>query len=161
METVEYAAKMAFQKGVKVVLNPAPAQAFSSDLFKHLYMITPNKTEAEILSGIKVTDWDSAKKAADIIRDKGVDIVVITLGSEGALVKEGDQYHEITAEKVEAVDTTAAGDTFSGTLCVGLSEGMSMVDAVKMSCKASAIAVTRMGAQASIPYRKEIDITYK
>ncbi|GHT69591.1 ribokinase [Bacteroidia bacterium] len=157
METVEYAAKIAFNKGVKVILNPAPAQTLSSTLFKYLYMITPNKTEAEILSGVKVTDWDSAKKAADAISEKGVNIVVVTLGSTGALVKEGDQYHEIAAEKVEAVDTTAAGDTFSGTLCVGLSEGMNMVDAVKLACKASAITVTRLGAQSSIPYRKEIN----
>jgi ribokinase len=156
METVEYAAKIAFQKSVKVILNPAPAQTLSSELFKYLYMITPNKTEAEMLSGVKVTDWGSAKKAADKISEKGVDIVVVTLGSVGVLVKEGSQYHEIAVEKVEAVDTTAAGDTFNGTLCVGLSEGMTVVDAVKLACKASAIAVTRMGAQSSIPYRKEI-----
>jgi ribokinase len=156
METVEYAAKIAFDKGVKVILNPAPAQTLSSELFKYLYMITPNKTEAEMLSGVKVTDWDSAKKAADKISEKGVDIVVVTLGSVGVLVKEGSQYHEIAVEKVEAVDTTAAGDTFNGTLCVGLSEGMTVVDTVKLACKASAIAVTRMGAQSSIPYRKEI-----
>jgi ribokinase len=156
METVEYAAKIAFDKGVKVILNPAPAQPLSSELFKYLYMITPNKTEAEMLSGVKVTDWASAKKAADKISEKGVNIVVVTLGSVGVLVKEESQYHEIAVEKVEAVDTTAAGDTFNGTLCVGLSEGMNIVDAVKLACKASAIAVTRMGAQASIPYRKEI-----
>ncbi|GHT61684.1 ribokinase [Bacteroidia bacterium] len=156
METVVYAAKIAFQKGVKVILNPAPAHPLSSELFKYLYMITPNKTEAEILSGMKVTDWDSAKKAADAISKKGVDIVVVTLGSVGVLVKEGSQYHEIAVEKVEAVDTTAAGDTFNGTLCVGLSEGLTVVEAVKLACKASAIAVTRLGAQSSIPYRKEI-----
>jgi ribokinase len=157
METVEYAAKIAFDQGVKVILNPAPAQSLSTTLFKYLYIITPNKTEAEILSGVKVTDWDSAKKAADAISEKGVDIVVITLGSKGVLVKEGKVYHEINAEKVEAVDTTAAGDTFSGALCVGLSEGLNIVEAVKMACKAAAITVTRMGAQASIPYRKELN----
>jgi ribokinase len=156
METVVYAAKIAFDKGVKVILNPAPAQALSSELFKYLYMVTPNKTEAEILSGVKVNDWTSAKEAADKISEKGVDIVVVTLGSVGALVKEGNQYHEVAVKKVEAVDTTAAGDTFSGTLCVGLSEGLTVVEAVNFACKASAIAVTRMGAQASIPYRKEI-----
>ncbi|MDR0697713.1 MAG: ribokinase [Tannerella sp.] len=156
METVEYAAKMAAARGVKVILNPAPAQLLSSELFKNLYIITPNKTEAEILSGVEVTDWKSAKTASDIISAKGVDLVVITLGSKGAFIKEGNQYYEIDAEKVEAVDTTAAGDTFCGTLCVGLSEGMNIVDAVKMACKASAITVTRMGAQASIPFRYEI-----
>jgi ribokinase len=157
METVEYAAEIANAKGVKVILNPAPAQALSEKLFKYLYIVTPNKTEAELLTGIKVEDWQSARKASDCISDKGVDIVIITLGSKGAFVKESGQYYEIEAEKVKAVDTTAAGDTFSGALCVGLSKGMSVVDAVKMACKASAITVTRMGAQASIPYRKEVE----
>ena len=156
METVEYAAKIAADKGVKVVLNPAPAQALSNSLLKNLYMIIPNKTEAELLTGVKVTDWDSARTAADMIGDKGVNIVVITLGSKGAFVKEGGQYYEIEAEKVNAIDTVAAGDTFCGTLCVGLSEGMSIVEAVKLACRAAAVTVTRMGAQASIPYRNEI-----
>ena len=156
METVEYAAKIACAKGVKVILNPAPAQALSDNLLKCLYMLIPNKTETEMLSGLKVTDWESAEKAADVISGKGVDIVVITLGSQGALVKDGKQYHRIEAEPVEAVDTTAAGDTFCGALCVGLSEGMSVPDSIRLACKAAAISVTRMGAQASTPYRKEI-----
>ncbi|MDR0697964.1 MAG: ribokinase [Tannerella sp.] len=156
VKTVEYAAEIAFRKGIKVILNPAPAQALTNRLLKSLHIITPNKTEAEMLSGVKVTDWISAKAASDAISDKGVDIVVLTLGSLGALIKEGKQYHRIEAEKVTAVDTTAAGDTFCGALSVGLSEGMNIVDAVKMACKAAAITVTRMGAQASIPYRAEI-----
>jgi ribokinase len=157
IETVEYAAGIASQKEVKVILNPAPAQFLSSRLLQHLYIITPNKTEAEILSGIQVNDWESAGQAADCISEKGVDIVIITMGADGALIKEGNQYHRIASEKVKAIDTTAAGDTFNGTLCVGLSEGLNIVDAVKMACKASAIAVTRMGAQSSIPYRKELE----
>jgi ribokinase len=156
METVEYAVKIAASKGVKVILNPAPAQGLSSELLKNIYIITPNKTEAELLTGVKVSDWSSAKKAADRISAKGVNIVVITLGSKGAFIKEGNQYYEIEAEKVNAIDTVAAGDTFCGTLSVGLSEGMNVVEAVKFACKASAITVTRMGAQSSIPYRKEI-----
>jgi ribokinase len=156
METVEYAAEIAAAKNVKVILNPAPAQGLSSNLLKNIDIITPNKTEAELLTGIKVSDWASAKKAADMISAKGVNIVVITLGSKGALIKEKNQYHKIDAEKVNAIDTVAAGDTFCGTLCVGLSEGMTVIEAVKLACKASAITVTRMGAQSSIPYRKEI-----
>jgi ribokinase len=156
METVEYAAGIAFNKGVKVILNPAPAQFLSNTLLQCLYIITPNRSEAEILSGIKVTNWESAQAAANHISKKGVDIVVVTLGSQGALIKEGSQYHRVDAEKVQAVDTTAAGDTFCGTLSVGLSEGMSIVDAVKLACKASAITVTRMGAQTSIPFRREV-----
>lgn len=156
METVEYAAEIAAAKGVKVILNPAPAQVLSSNLLKNLYIITPNKSEAELLTGIKVTDSDSARNAADIISSKGINTVVITLGSKGAFIKEGDQYYEIEAEKVQAIDTVAAGDTFCGTLCVGLSEGMTVVEAVKLACKASAITVMRMGAQSSIPYRSEV-----
>lgn len=156
METVEYAAEIAAKNGVKVALNPAPAQALSNELLNRLYIITPNKNEAEILSGVKVTDWESARRAADRISEKGVEIVVITLGGLGALVKESNHYHRIEAEKVEAVDTTAAGDTFCGTLCVGLSEGKSIVEAVQLACKAAAITVTRMGAQASLPHRHEL-----
>lgn len=156
METVEYAAEIAAEKGVKVALNPAPAQTLSNELLNRLYIITPNKNEAEILSGVKVTDWESARRAADRISEKGVEIVVITLGGLGALVKEGSHYHRVEAEKVDAVDTTAAGDTFCGTLCVGLSEGRSIVEAVQLACKAAAITVTRMGAQAALPYRHEL-----
>jgi len=157
IETVEYAAGIASQNQVQVILNPAPAQSLSDWLLQHLYIITPNKTEAERLTGIKVNDWESAQSAADCLSEKGVEIVIITLGAEGALVKEENQYHRIASEKVKAVDTTAAGDTFNGALCVGLSEGLSVVEAVKMACKASAIAVTRLGAQSSIPHRKELE----
>jgi ribokinase len=156
IETVEYVAEMASKKEIKVILNPAPAQALSEQLLKNLYIIIPNKSEAEILSGIKVTDVKSARKAAAIISAKGVDIVVITLGSQGALIKEHDEYHFVEAYKVETIDTTAAGDTFCGSVCVGLSEGKSILDSVKMAARAAALTVTRMGAQGSIPYRSEL-----
>jgi ribokinase len=156
IETVEYVAEKASKKGIKVILNPAPARALSDNLLKNLYIIIPNKSEAEILSGIKVSDIDSAKQAADIISAKGVDIVVITLGSQGALIKEYGEYLFVEAFKVDALDTTAAGDTFCGAFCVGLSEGRSIPEAVKLAARAAAITVTRMGAQASIPYRSEL-----
>jgi ribokinase len=156
LETVEYVAELANKKGIKVILNPAPARALSEQLLKNIYIIIPNKTEAEILSGIKVTDIESARKAADIISAKGVDIVVVTLGSLGALIKEHDEYHFVEAYKVDTVDTTAAGDAFCGTVCVGLSEGKSILDSVKLAAKAAALTVTRMGAQGSIPFRSEL-----
>jgi len=156
IETVEYAVKIAFEKGVKVVLNPAPARSLSTNLLKSIDIITPNKNEAELLTGNHVRDSASARKAADSLHEKGVKTVIITLGSKGALIRENGEYHEIKAQKVKAVDTTAAGDTFCGTLCVGLSEGMTIVEAVKLACKACAITVTRMGAQASIPFRRDI-----
>jgi ribokinase len=158
MDTVEYAARMAHEKGIKVVLNPAPAAFLSNELLKCLYAVIPNKTEAEMLSGIKVSDLETAKQAADIIAAKGVDKVVITLGSKGALIKDGQHYSFVSADLVEAVDTTAAGDTFCGAFCVGISEGLSIEDAVKMATKAAGITVTREGAQAAIPYRKEIQL---
>jgi len=156
IETVEYAAKIASEKGVRVVLNPAPAAFLSNDLLKCLYAIVPNKTEAEMLSGIKVTDWQTARQAADVIGNKGVEIVVVTLGSKGALIKDGLTYHEIPVGKIQAVDTTAAGDTFCGALCVALSEGMQIVNAVEFANKAAGISVTREGAQCSIPYKAEV-----
>lgn len=157
METVEYAARTGKEQGLKVILNPAPARALPEKLLQNLYMIIPNETEAEILSGIKVTDWESARKAADIISAKGVDTVVITMGSKGALIKEKGQYHEVPVPKVKPIDTTAAGDTFCGALCVALSEDKSVIDAVKFANKCASISVTRMGAQSSLPHREEID----
>lgn len=109
-----------------------------------------------MLSGVKVTDWTSARKAADIISDKGVDNVVITMGAQGAFVKEKDQYFTVDATKVIAIDTTAAGDSFSGAFCVGLAEGKSIQEAVKTATRVAAITVTRMGAQSSIPFRNEL-----
>jgi ribokinase len=158
METVEYAASLAYKKGIKVVLNPAPASFLSTGLLECLYAIVPNKTEAEMLSGIKVSDQDSAKQAADIISSKGVDIVVITLGSAGAFIKDGNNYYNVPVEKIKAVDTTAAGDTFCGALCVAISEGLSIEEAVKFANKASGFTVMREGAQSAIPYRKELGI---
>ncbi|MDR0574544.1 MAG: ribokinase [Tannerella sp.] len=160
METAEYVAKIALKKGIKIVLNPSPIQVISKELLQSVQIIIPNKTEAEWLTGINVYNWDSARKAADCIHEKGVETVIITLGSKGALVRENGRYYEVAAEKVKAVDTTAAGDTFCGVFCVGLTENMSTVDAAKMACKAAAIAVTRSGMQQSIPYREELSFEY-
>lgn len=157
LNTVEYISEMAENKGIKVILNPAPAQSLPSYLLKRLYILTPNKTEAELLTGIRVTDWESAKKAADLINGKGVENVIITLGADGALLKDNSGYYMIETEKVNAIDTTAAGDTFNGALCVGLSENMPLPEAVRFACKAASISVTRMGAQSSIPYKKELN----
>jgi ribokinase len=160
IETVEYAAAAARSLGIRVILNPAPAQKLPDSLFRNLYMIIPNRNEAQLLSGITVDSLDSARKAAGIISSKGVDIVVLTLGVEGVLLKEHDDYHYVAADKADAVDTTAAGDTFCGAVCVGLSEGKSILDSVKLGVKAAAITVSRMGAQQSIPHRSEIYLEF-
>lgn len=156
METVEFAASLAHSQGKKVILNPAPATALSPGLLSHLYMLIPNQTEAELLTGIKITDMDSARQAADMIAAQGVEVVVITMGSEGAFIREDGIYTEVPAVKVQPVDTTAAGDTFCGALCVALCEGHSVTEAVRFANRCSAVSVTRQGAQLSIPYRNEI-----
>jgi ribokinase len=154
--TVEYIASLAIDKQKKVILNPAPAAKLSDELLSKLYIITPNETEAELLTGIKVTDEQSAFNAATLLHEKGVEIIIITMGSAGAFVLENGHSEIINTIKVDAIDTTAAGDTFNGALAVALSEGMAIRDAIAFANKAAAISVTRIGAQASVPYRYEI-----
>ena len=158
LETVEFVAEMARKKNKKVILNPAPARKLSSSLLSNLYMITPNETEAEIISGVKITDEASACEAAKVISDMGVKCIIITLGSKGAFVYADSVTQMISAFKVKAVDTTAAGDVFNGALTVALAENKTLEDSVRFACKASAIAVTRIGAQSSAPYRNEVDV---
>ncbi len=156
METEEYAASRAFAAGTKVVLNPAPAAELSDSLLSKLWLITPNRTETQLITGLPVTNAEEAAAAAEALVAKGVKNVVITLGSKGAYVLSEDFRGVIPANPVKAVDTTGAGDTFNGALCVALSEGRSLRDACRFAAKASAISVTRMGAQPSIPFRNEI-----
>ena len=158
METVCFVADIAWQKGKKVILNPAPAHPLPVDLLRHLYLITPNETEAEMITGVKITDESSAAEAARALSGMGVQHVIITLGSKGALIYSNGKAEMVPALKVEAVDTTAAGDVFNGALTVALSEGRSLKEAARFACKASAISVTRVGAQSSAPYRNEVDI---
>ena len=156
LSTVEFVAATAFVNGSKVILNPAPACALPDDLFAHISIITPNEKEAEMLSGIKVTDISSAKKAAQIIKSKGAGSVIITMGAAGALILEQDVFTHVPATIVVAVDTTAAGDVFNGALAVALAEDKNLAEATAFACSAAAIAVTRLGAQSSAPYRKEL-----
>ena len=158
METVCFVADIAWQKGKKVILNPAPAHPLPADLLRHLYLITPNETEAEMITGVKITDESSAGEAARALSGMGVQHVIITLGSKGALIYSNGKAEMVPALKVAAVDTTAAGDVFNGALTVALSEGRSLKEAARFACKASAISVTRVGAQSSAPYRNEVDI---
>jgi ribokinase len=126
-------------------------------LLKNLYMIVANETETELISGIKITDMESICRAADVMSERGVENIVITLGSKGAFVKENGAYHKVPAIKVKAVDATAAGDTFCGALCVALAEKKNILQAVEFANKCASVTVTRMGAQSSLPYRGEID----
>lgn len=154
--TVEYIARIAAQKQKKVILNPAPAAALSDELLQNLYIITPNETEAELLTQIKISDEQSALKAAESLHEKGVEIVIVTMGAAGAFVLINGESELIKAPKVEAHDTTAAGDTFNGALVVALSEGKTIQESIAFANRAAAISVTRIGAQSSVPFRKEI-----
>jgi ribokinase len=156
VSTVEFVAEKAASNGNKVILNPAPARQLSNDLLSCLYMIIPNETEAEILTGIKVTDAETAEKAARKLYSKGVKNIVITMGGSGAFLFTSSNSKMIYVVPVKAVDTTAAGDVFCGALAVALSEGKNSEEAVVFANKAAGISVTRMGAQASAPYRDEI-----
>jgi ribokinase len=156
VNTVEYSAVAASEKGIKVILNPAPARKLSDNLLMHTWLITPNETEAEIITGVRITDIPSAEKAAELIRERGVKNVIITLGEAGAYIMSDNFTGLIPGIKVIPVDTTAAGDVFNGALAVAISEGKSLNEAVVFANKAASISVTRMGAQASAPYRNEI-----
>ena len=157
LATVEHAAYVAKKAGAKVILNPAPAQPLPESLLQNLHILIANETEAEFISGIQITDMDSVARAADILCNKGIEKVVITLGSRGAFVKEMGYYHQIPGLKVKAIDATAAGDTFCGALSVALAEGKSLTEAVTFANRCAAVTVTRMGAQSSLPHRNEIE----
>ena len=154
LKTVEWAAKVAHDAGVTVILNPAPAQKLPKSLYPLIDWITPNETEAELLTGVKVVDAASAAKAVGVLKKSGVGHVVITMGSKGAYC--GDCNKVYPCRKVKAVDCVAAGDTFNGAFAVALAEGKTCADAIAFAQKASAISVTRPGAQSSVPFRREI-----
>ncbi|RLD32746.1 MAG: ribokinase [Bacteroidetes bacterium] len=156
LETVEYVTNICFENRVQVILNPAPAQKLSDKLLQSLSIITPNETEAALLTGIAITDISDIENAAAVLKQKGVGIVIVTMGSAGAYVLSDTISTIIPASEVKAVDTTAAGDTFNGALCLALSSGKGIEEAVGFANKAASISVTKMGAQPSIPYLKEI-----
>ncbi|WP_411754866.1 ribokinase, partial [Serratia sp. (in: enterobacteria)] len=157
LATVIAAAKLAKQHQTQVILNPAPACELPDELLAMIDMITPNETEAQRLTGIAVNNDADADRAAKILHDKGIGCVIITLGSRGVWLSENGKGKLVPGFKVKAVDTIAAGDTFNGALVTALLEGKVMSDAVRFAHAAAAIAVTRPGAQPSVPWREEID----
>jgi ribokinase len=156
LDTIRYAARMAAEKGMMVILNPAPARELDDELLSFLTVLTPNETETELLTGIKVEDEDSGRAAAQVLRSRGVTNVVITLGSEGSLIVTDDQSVKVPTKKVEAMDTTAAGDCFNGALACALAEGKSLDDAALFANLAGALSATKMGAQPSMPTLAEL-----
>ncbi|WP_295937477.1 ribokinase [uncultured Alistipes sp.] len=157
LETVAYAIRTAVELGVKVILNPAPAAQLDDELLKYIYLITPNETECALLTGRPVSDQEEAVSAAAALLRKGVENVVVTCGSRGSVIKNARVSEVVPACRVQAVDTTAAGDVFNGALVVALAEGRDLRNAVRFATHAAALSVTRVGAQSSVPTRKEVD----
>ncbi|MFM2587237.1 ribokinase [Vibrio sp. TBV020] len=154
---IEKAAQVAKDAKTNVILNPAPARELPDSLLACVDVITPNETEAEVLTGVTVTDNDSAQEAANALHRKGIEIVMITLGAKGVWLSQNGRGELIPGFKVDATDTTAAGDTFNGALVTGLLEDLPLESAIKFAHAAAAISVTRFGAQTSIPTRDEVD----
>jgi ribokinase len=156
-ETIKYVVNLANQKKIPVMWNCAPARAFDASYIPKINILVLNEVEAGFLAGMPVENQSDAEKAADILIKKGVEKVIITLGSQGAFVLTKNEKVSVPSYKVDAVDTTAAGDTFCGAFAVALVEGKFLKEALQFASAAAAISVTRMGAQPSAPKRTEID----
>lgn len=156
LETVVRGAELAKQCGAKVVLNPAPAKELPNELYQYVDIIVPNESETEILTGISLMDNESCEQAVLTFKNKGVNQVVITLGEKGCVFNSNDKIIFENAIKTEVVDTTAAGDSFIGAICVALGSGKTINEAVRFATKVSSISVSRRGASCSIPYFEEI-----
>ena len=158
IQTIAAVIKNAKLNHQKVILNPAPAQKLDDELLDGLFLLIPNETEAALLTGIKVYDETTASLASRLLLNKGVQNVLITLGSKGAYFQNKNLSLMIDTPLVQAIDTTAAGDTFCGALAVAITENMDWEKALRFAVKAASISVTRLGAQSSVPYRSEIEI---
>lgn len=156
LPSVRTAARLANQMGARVILNPAPAMRLPRELLRNVSVLTPNESEVESLTGIRVTDDASAARAARRLHEQGVETVIITLGSRGAYVSSHLIAERISGLEVRAVDTTGAGDIFNGALAVALAEGRSLRDAVQYANAAAALSVMQRGAQSSAPSRAVI-----
>lgn len=156
-QTVRWALAKCAQKQIRAILNPAPAMRLSPEFLKDLYLITPNETETELMTGIPIVSEQALREAARDFFAKGVQNVIITLGGKGIYLASRDFTGIIPAPVVEAVDSTAAGDVFNGALLKALADGETLERASRFACRAAAISVTRMGAQSSAPYQHELD----
>jgi ribokinase len=157
LETIETAVSLANRSGIPVILNPAPAQKLPASILTGVNVLAPNETETEQLTGMPIGTAEEARLAAHELRYLGVEHVVLTLGSRGALVLDGasDQFFDVAPYPVTVVDTTAAGDAFVAGLAVGLGEGRPLVEAARFANAVGALAVTRPGAQPAMPFREE------
>jgi ribokinase len=157
LETVAYSLETAKSLGIRTILNPAPAAMFSEKLLKNVDIITPNKSELEALTGKRPENEEETIEAAKGLLERGVKNVIVTLGEKGALLVTGEKTELFPAFKVKSVDTTAAGDAFNGMLASSLSEGLSLEQAVIKANATGALTTLKIGAQPSLPTRKEIE----
>jgi len=157
LETVHQAVSIASAGGVKVILNPAPAQKLSDDLLGKISILTPNESEAKLLTGIKVSSAEDAAKAADVLMDRGVQTVLLTMGARGAYIATAEFKEIVGGFEVKAVDATAAGDVFNGALAVAIAQNKPIREAVSFANAAAALSVTKLGAQPSAPTKDQID----
>jgi ribokinase len=158
LATVRRAAQLAHESGVPFILDPAPARDLPAELLGMVSVLTPNETEAQILTGVNVLDEASAGAAAQKLLAKGVEAVVVTMGGQGFMLAKTDSMEFIPAPAVRAVDATAAGDAFAGSLAVGVAQGQSLRDAAVFAGRTAALSVTKMGAQPSMPTRQEVEL---
>lgn len=156
MDTVETAIRLARKHGVKVLLDPAPAQKLSDEFLSMIDIIKPNEGECELITGLPVKSFEDASKAINYLRSKGIPQVIITLGAKGVVYNSGSEIKQVSAAKVNVVDTTAAGDSFSGGLAVALAMGKGIDEAVKFANTVGTLTVTKKGAQASLPYLEDV-----
>lgn len=157
LEAVEEAVRQAKRRGVRVILNPAPARPLPPGLLGMVDVLTPNAREAFELSGVRVHDGQSAREAAAVLQHSGVPAVVVTLGAAGAMALSPEAEGLVPAFPVQAVDATAAGDAFNAGLAVSLAAGRGLLEAVRYASAVAALAVTRVGAQPSLPYASQVE----
>ena len=157
LEPVETAVYLAKEEGLTVILNPAPAQPLPQSVLQNIDILVPNETEAKILCGFPPDEEIPAKKLGEMLLGKGVKRVIITLGSKGAIFIDSEEEFDVPAFRVQSVDTTAAGDSFCGALAVAIAEGKEMKEAIRFASACAAISTTRLGAQPSLPHRKEVE----
>lgn len=156
-DAIEKTIKWAKEEKKFVILNPAPVQEIEEWVYKSVDIITPNEVEASILTGVTIENVDDARKAAEVFMNRGVKNVVITLGSKGVYIKNSEIDEHIGAFKVEAIDTTGAGDAFNGGFVAALSEGKDLIESARFGSAVAALSVTKMGTAPAMPYREETD----
>jgi ribokinase len=157
MDATYKAMKIAHDNSVGIIMNPAPAQTISDEVYEMIDYLTPNETEAEILTGIRTDSIENIKKAAEWLYAKGVKNVIVTMGKDGVYIKNNEIEMIVPSYSVKAVDTTGAGDAFNGCLAVALLEGRDVADAARFANAGAALSVMKPGTAPAMPFRNEID----